>query len=168
MVKKDTCESLENLFFDNPLTSFRARTLARQVHITHPAITPYLAYLRTHGIILQNPDGSWKAKQGLLFSRLKKVRTIQRLYKTGLVDYLVQETTPRAIILFGSASKGEDIETSDIDIFVESAEKKLFLHKFDKLLHKKVNITFGSFERLTKQFKNSLINGTILYGGIEI
>ena len=39
----------------------------------------------------------------------KKVDIILRLSESGLIEYLTNNTTPNAIMLFGSASRGEDI-----------------------------------------------------------
>ena len=45
---------------------------------------------------------------------------------------------PDAIILFGSSSKGEDIKESDIDLYLQSEEKKISPDKFEKKLKRRI------------------------------
>ena len=76
---------------------------------------------------------------------------------------------PDAIILFGSAAKGEDLKESDIDLFVLAEEKKLDLQKYEKLLGRKINILAEeSFSKLSKELRNNIINGIILYGYLKV
>jgi len=73
------------------------------------------------------------------------------------------------IVLFGSASKGEDIKDSDIDLFLQCKEKKLDMKKYEKELKRKVNIFFSdNFNKLSKELKNNIINGVILYGYLKV
>jgi predicted nucleotidyltransferase len=76
---------------------------------------------------------------------------------------------PDSIILFGSASKGEDLKESDIDLFVLSNKEKLDLEKFEKKINRKINIMFSSnFSSLSKELKNNIINGVILGGYLKV
>ena len=74
---------------------------------------------------------------------------------------------PDGIILFGSYSKGEDIENSDIDIAIisEKYEKSLNLNKYSKSLGKEISIHI--YEDMNKETKKSVLNGIILRGFIE-
>ena len=78
-------------------------------------------------------------------------------------------TEPKKIILFGSSSIGEDIETSDIDIFIQAKEKKLNILKYEKLLNRSITLFFEeNFSRLNKELKNNILNGIILRGYIKV
>lgn len=67
--------------------------------------------------------------------------------------------------MFGSASKGDDLEESDIDLFVQAPEKKIKLAKYEKLLKRKISLFFEeNFSRLSKELKNNILNGNILKG----
>ncbi|MBI3190222.1 nucleotidyltransferase domain-containing protein [archaeon] len=87
----------------------------------------------------------------------------------NLADLLSETYFPKAIILFGSYSKGEDIETSDIDIVVVTKTKKnLDVEKFEKLLKRKIHlIVIDSTEKLDKNIEHKLMNGIIIYGDIS-
>ena len=60
------------------------------------------------------------------------------------------------------------MESSDIDLFVDAPQKPTDLSRFDRLLKRRVNLTFGKLDRLNKDFLNSVLNGVILYGGVEV
>ena len=44
--------------------------------------------------------------------------------------------------LFGSYSRGEDVEESDIDLFVEAKERNLDIRRFEKALGRKMQLHF--------------------------
>ena len=76
---------------------------------------------------------------------------------------------PDVIILFGSASKGEDIEGSDIDLYLQCEEKKLDLEKYEKELKRKINLFFEkNFNKLSEELKSNIINGDKLKGYLRV
>ncbi|MBU4308308.1 MAG: nucleotidyltransferase domain-containing protein [Nanoarchaeota archaeon] len=92
------------------------------------------------------------------------------LYESRLIDYLKKfYEEPKSIILFGSYSKGLDTEKSDIDICVITDKNDLpDLTIFEKKLNRKINIINSNINNMKKEFKNSLINGNVLEGYIEL
>ena len=75
---------------------------------------------------------------------------------------------PSVIILFGSASRGEDLKESDLDIFLECKETKLNAEKYEKELNRKINLFFGEFNKLSSELKNNILNGTVLKGYLKV
>ena len=93
----------------------------------------------------------------------------KRIKESGLLDYLDKECVPEVIILFGSASRGEDIKGSDIDLYLQCMEKKLDLNKFEKKLKRKINLFFGkNFDRLSEELKKNIINGGKIKGYLNV
>src|SRR3989338_10197492 len=101
---------------------------------------------------------------------LKRVENLKNLYISGLSDYLEKELAGSTVILFGSYSKGEDTNTSDIDMAViERKDKMLELEKYEKILNRRININFyDSWKKINENLKNSILNGIILHGGVEL
>jgi len=88
-----------------------------------------------------------------------------------LINYLIEEYNNPLIILFGSYSKGEDIEKSDIDLYIETTNnKKLRLNKFENTLNRKIHIfSFKSIDKVpNKDLSNNIINGIVLNGFLEV
>ena len=73
-------------------------------------------------------------------------------------------------MLFGSYSKGEDVEDSDIDLYIESQMKgKIELKQFEKKLNRRIQIfTYPSISVIrNKNLANNIINGITLHGFVE-
>ena len=98
------------------------------------------------------------------------MENLKNLYTSGLSDYLEKELAGSTVILFGSYSKGEDTNTSDIDIAViERKDKMLELEKYEKILNRKINVNFyDSWKKIHENLKNNILNGIILHGGVEL
>ena len=100
---------------------------------------------------------------------LKRVENLKNLYLVGFSNFLEEELAGATIILFGSFSKGEDTNNSDIDIAViERKEKMLDLEGYEKKLYRKINVNFYDSWRIHKHLKNNILNGILLHGSIEL
>ena len=107
----------------------------------------------------------------LMVDQEKKLFNIKNLYSCRLIDFLAEELSNPPIIVFGSYSKGEDLENSDIDLYVETPSKKeINLNKFENLLKRKIQVFRYKNIREIKNIHlaNNLINGIILNGFIEV
>jgi len=106
--------------------------------------------------------------EGEYYKKLKKINNLKEIIEGKLVEKIEDEFMPKSIVLFGSYSKGEDIESSDIDIFVESEGSEIDLKKFENKLFRKVNLYFGNLKKLNKNLKENILNGIVLEGFIEL
>lgn len=173
-IKNNKLKILE-VFFDNPLEKFHLREISRKTNIAVTSVKKYLGELLEEGLIIRIEKGiypSFKSSReddNGKFRFYKKLNMIERIESSGLLNYLEDKTYPESIVLFGSSSRGEDIENSDIDLFIESTEKKLDLSKFEKKLNREINLFFEkNFKRLNKGLKNNILNGIILRGYLEV
>lgn len=137
-----------------------------------PSIINHVKQLESDGYIRKEEGGiysSFVANKTDSFKMYKKNDILLRLDESGLVEYLDEQLSPNAIVLFGSASRGEDIETSDIDIFILAKEKELNLKKFETKLKRKVKLFFeDKIEDVPKELLNNLVNGIVLKGYMRI
>ena len=101
---------------------------------------------------------------------LKRVENLKNLYRSGLADHLESELPGGTIILFGSYSRGEDTDSSDIDIAViERKEKTLQLEKYETILNRKITVNFySSWKDIHKHLRNNILNGIILHGSVDL
>lgn len=167
------------VFFVYPITFFTVREISRLRNITHPTVITCLQKLHHLGltakVLQKNKTGIgntllWKANTSAeIYKIYKKVHNLKQLYFSSLIEKIAFETAPNAIVLFGSYAKGEDMEQSDIDLFVISREKDISLKSYEKKLHRKINLTFEpNLQSLNKEFLNNIINGIVLYGYLEV
>jgi predicted nucleotidyltransferase len=173
MIQKYNRYKILREFFNYPRKDFQIREVCRKTKLTIPAVTNHLKGLLSEELILKEKKGiypSFKAnRENESFKIYKKFDIALRIKQTGLLDYLYDSCTPNTIILFGSASKGEDIEESDIDLFLQAKEKKLVLEKYEKSLNRKISLFFEEhIQKLNNELKNNLLNGVILRGYIKI
>jgi predicted nucleotidyltransferase len=90
------------------------------------------------------------------------------LQNSGLIYLLEKELMPKSIVLFGSYFRGEDVEDSDIDLFVESKRREMDLGKFENILKRKIQLHFSEkFKDYPPELKNSIINGIVLEGYLK-
>ena len=113
--------------------------------------------------------------ENLYYKEYKKIYNRFKLIESGLLDFLKKEFSLPTIILFGSYERGEDNENSDVDIFILTETKKdINLENYEKKIKKRIQLQIMAKNEFLKAKKdnpdliNSIINGTILNGFIEV
>ncbi len=160
-------------FFDFPRKRFQMRELSRRVKLAQVSVISHLKALVKEELIIKEKEGlypSYRAhREAEHFKLLKKQNMQWRIYQSGLVEYLDQKLKPTCMVLFGSAARGEDTEESDLDLFVQAEERSLNLEKYEVVIRRKINILFEvDFAQLSKELRNNLINGIVLYGYLKV
>ena len=160
-------------FFDYPKKDFQMRELSRRINLAQISVINHLKGLIKENLIIKENKSiypSFRANtDNELFKLLKKQNLILRINQIGLINVLDDKIKPDSIILFGSASRGEDNENSDIDLFIQAKEINLNLEKFEKLLNRKINLFFEfNIKNLDKELLNNIINGERLYGYLKV
>lgn len=176
MLQKSTLEKTLQVFFINPTKKFSLKELSEKIGIAHTSIKRELSTLSREKLISIDLEVKGKRKFPLYFANLsEKFLYLKKLYNelelknSNLVEFLSKKFAPNSIILFGSYSRGEDSEESDIDLFVESKFEGVDLRKYEKILQRKINLLFKEDINLfKKEILNNLLNGTILYGTIRL
>jgi predicted nucleotidyltransferase len=173
MLQKYSKYNVLQEFFDSPRKNFQMRAISRIIKLAQPSVSNYLKELTKEKLILKQKTGLYPIyianRENELFKLYKKLNLIQRIQTSGLLSHVYDSCIPDCIILFGSASIGEDIEESDIDLFIQSRTEKINLTKFEKKLKRKINLFFEEdFVKLSKELKNNILNGIILRGYIKV
>ncbi len=171
MLEKNNTHKLLEMFFDSPTREFHIRELSRITKISAPTILLAVKELEKHRLLTVHKKGNLKivkASSTTAFYRSKRVRNMEKIYESGIIDYLINEyENPKAIILFGSFSRGDDIGTSDVDIAVlTTMRKELDLKSFEKSLVRKISVHEVDIKKISKEFYNNLINGILMEGAI--
>ncbi|MFH0752280.1 MAG: nucleotidyltransferase domain-containing protein [archaeon] len=176
MLQKYSIWKVAGIFFQEPTKEHGLLEICRKTKIAHTSVKNHLKNLKTIKIISEHTEkkGSrlypiYKAEQNnKTFRDYKKIYNLSELITSGLINHLNDTLTPKAITLFGSYQRGEDIEDSDIDIFIETKKTEINTEKFEKLLKRKIQLHFKeNFKKYPKDLKNNILNGTILEGYLE-
>jgi len=170
---KNNIYRILELFIEFPNKDFSARGIARKLKLSHATVLNYIGDLMKLGLINKKEDTLYPTyyanAESQKYKFYKKDYIIFKITESGLVEYLQKHTLASSIVLFGSCAKGIFTENSDIDIFVESKEQKLDLKKYEKILNRKINILFeANLNNLSKELRNNIANGFVLYGLIKI
>jgi len=173
MITKSIKNRLVDYFFKYPTTKLRVRQIEREVKVPLPSVIRYTKELESERILKSEIIAGVKLysadRTSKIFLNEKRLFNISLLFKSGLIDLLVNELSNPTIIVFGSFAKGEDIERSDIDIYIESTKKIKNLTNFEKKLER--NIQIFQYKKINeiknKELANNIINGIVLNGFLE-
>lgn len=176
MIRKNIKRKIEEYFFVNPTARCRVRQLEKELGLPLPSIIRYCKELKNEGILKTVKTGNvvfyTADRSSRNFLLEKRLYNIKSLYESGLVDFLIKESSNPAIIVFGSYARGEDIETSDIDLYVETPSKNEIKtpRSYGKTLKRRIQLFVhkNAGEIKSKELANNILNGTVLNGFVEV
>ncbi|MBI5392464.1 nucleotidyltransferase domain-containing protein [Candidatus Woesearchaeota archaeon] len=174
-------EKILKEFFEDTYKSFHIRLLARLTKLNPNTIITITDELAKEGLIKKekqkdSPLIKIKANtEDKLFKLKKKFYNIEKLYSSGIIDFLNEKLDYPTIILFGSYAKAENKKESDIDLFILATSKKeLQLKPFEEKLHAEIQLfyytkqEFNTIKNKNKELINNIINGYRFEGFIEV
>lgn len=177
MIQKSSIQRVAELFFKEPSKKHYLKEISRKLGIAHTSVKNNLNKLKSENFIIEYIEikgerkfPTYKANFNNIGYRTNKIKTnIALIIESELVKYLVDNIMPKSIILFGSYLRGEDIEESDIDIFIEGKKENIRLDKFENILGRKIQLHFkDNFKKYPKELKNNIANGFVLYGYLKV
>ena len=175
MKRKDIKKAISEYFFVNPTAKLRVREIERTLKLPLPSVIRYCKELEKESILTIIRIGNIsfytanRASEKYLLE--KKLCNIKSIYESGLIEYLKQELSNPAIVLFGSFARGEDTEESDIDLYIETpSKKKVTLDKFKKILKRSIQIfQHKNINELSNpNLANNIVNGITLNNYVEV
>ena len=87
------------------------------------------------------------------------------------MDHLKKELSNPAVVVFGSYSRGEDVEDSDIDLYIETPSKRRpSVEMFKKMLERDIQIFQHKNIReiANPGLANNIVNGVTLNSHMEV
>ncbi len=175
MKSKSIKEKIKEYFFINPTIKLRVRQIEREVKVPLHSAIRYTKELENEGILKMEDIANIRIYAGDRISKdflyEKRLFNIQKLYISGLIEFLTEELSNPTIVVFGSYARGEDTEESDIDLYIETATKKSVNGgKFETVL--KRNIQLFQYKNIhaveNRELANNIINGIVLNGFMEV
>ncbi|MBI3034164.1 nucleotidyltransferase domain-containing protein [Candidatus Woesearchaeota archaeon] len=166
--------SILGLFFKDPDGVFHIREIARLTDLHPNTVLKEVKKLVNRGFLIRKKTKiavEVKAnRENELFYFHKRLNNIEKLYESGLINYLYDAyNSPEAIILFGSYSRGEDTMRSDIDLAIVT-KKSLDLEfgRYEKALKRKIQIFEIKIETTNKNLLTNVANGIVLKGYLNL
>ncbi|MEK6960676.1 MAG: nucleotidyltransferase domain-containing protein [Nanoarchaeota archaeon] len=176
----DAYGKVQHIFFDFPTKEFGLNDLCALAKISKTSANLAVAQLVKEGFLKVETIGRlWRIScdQSHPYNRERKIPYhLSLVYSSGILD-AVHKAVPgaRSISLFGSIRKGDDIESSDIDIAVEVLSDKVpqivELGTINKLGYRKdipVNLHIFSRNNIPLNLFANIANGIVLEGFLEV
>jgi len=159
-------------FFEDCYRRINVREYSRLIRISPPTASKILSKLNKEGLLLLEKDRNYifyyANKNDRIFIDLSRIYWKVKL--NALINFLDKNLTNPTIILFGSLSKAETKNDSDIDICALGHKKELNLKNFENLLKRKIQLFFfSSIEDIkNKELLNNILNGYIIWGRLKL
>ncbi|HIH59521.1 MAG TPA: nucleotidyltransferase domain-containing protein [Nanoarchaeota archaeon] len=174
MKRKNIKESIKEYFFQYPTLRLRVREAERELHLPLPSIIRYFKELEKENILkkekISNIHTFAADRTSHIFLLEKRLFNIKQMFDSGIIEYLIREYSNPTIVLFGSYGRGEDVESSDIDLYIQTPSKRdIKLDKFEKILKRKIQIfAHKNIKEISNpHLANNIINGITLHGFVE-
>lgn len=159
-------------FFEDCYRRINVREYSRLTKISPPTASKMLLEFSKEGLLLIEKDRNYifyyANKSSKTFLELSRMYWRFRLKE--LISFLNQNLTNPSIILFGSLSKAEVKEDSDIDLCIIGHKKELNLKSFENVLKRKIQLFFFSSIKDIKnrELANNIINGYVMEGRLKL
>jgi len=176
----DAYGKVQHLFFDFPTKEFSLNDLCALAKISKTSANLAVTQLAKEGFLkLETIGRLWRIScdQSHPYNRERKIPYhLALIYSSGILD-AVHKAVPgaRSISLFGSIRKGDDIESSDIDIAVEILSDKgpemIELGTVPRFGYRKdvpVNLHVFSRNNIPLNLFANIANGIVLEGFLEV
>ena len=157
-----------SVFFEDCYREISVREYARMIRITPPTASKTLKEFSKEGLL------KMREERGFIFFMANResqvLRDLSRVYwrikLEKFVEYIRDTIHPDSVVLFGSLSKLEVTDKSDIDISIFGGFKKdVDIKKFEKNTGREIQIfRFESLDKVNKELKINIMRGVILQG----
>jgi len=161
-------------FLEEPSREFNVREIARILKIAPATASKQLEDLKKKNLLKGRVHRTFKFYsadlENELFRDIKIFYNIRKIKESRLIEELNKFYLKPTIILFGSASRGLDIESSDLDIVVISEKTTQFkTENYEKKLNRIVQLFIV---KNLKDLKNehlikNVSNGIVIQGEIK-
>lgn len=162
-------EEVLEFFCMNPTKKYSVSEVSEELSYSKPSISSKFDDLNDKGVLDLVEERNSKLAS---FNRgentdLKQLVNLDRLHTSDLIKEIVEDYKyPETIILFGSYSKGEDTEQSDIDIAVITSEN--LDKEYGKIMGREISVTEFKPDEIPENMLETLANGIILHGYLNI
>lgn len=176
MIKNLTNSAKEVLeyFFKHPTEEIHVRGIEEEIDMPYSSARKALVELEDRGLLNKREESKmtfFKARhENEDFQESKRIYNLRKIFESNLVDELEREYRPDAVVLFGSFLMGNDREESDIDIaVVNGREISIELGPFEDEFNREIQIVeVKNPKEEDVEFKNTLANGLVLTGQLEV
>lgn len=158
-------------FFEDCYRRINVREYAKLMNMSPPTASKVLDSYYSESLLLKerfrNYIMFYANKDSKQFTDLSRIYWSIKL--KDIIDVMEKSLAAPTIVLFGSLSKAEAKDDSDIDLAIFTYKKTLDLSSSEKNLKRKIELFwFASLKDIkNKELANNIINGYILKGHLS-
>ncbi len=191
--RKTSGDKIASVFYLDPYREFTLTEVSKLAGVSKSMTSIILKEMEEAEFITIEELGKklWRVKANFGsrdFRNWKIINSLEQIFASPIVGFLVDKLNPKTVILFGSFRWGEDRKGSDIDIAVEMIEKTELktmslsrladqkkehgfakeIRDFENEIERNVQIHAFSKENIDNNLFNNIANGIVLYGFLEV
>ena len=152
------------------------RGIAKNLGESHSTVLRKLNNLKKENVVDSKVEGKNKkfflknniiSKNYIKKAELQKLSTLLRKYPelSVLFEEILRRTDEKLIVLFGSYAKGLAKKDSDVDLYIETKDRKV--KKAIEDIHSKISVKIGTFDTKSPLIKE-IIKDHVIIRGIEV
>lgn len=152
------------------------RGIAKNLGESHSTVLRKLNNLKKENVVDSKIEGKNKkfflknniiSKNYIKKAELQKLSTLLRKYPelSVLFEEILRRTDEKLIVLFGSYAKGLAKKDSDVDLYIETKDRKV--KKAIEDIHSKISVKIGTFDTKSPLIKE-IIKDHVIIRGIEV
>lgn len=169
-------EKIVELFFEHPTREWHFEEILKEAKITRSKADRWLKKFIKKSFIKRIKE---KSKMPYYISNYsspeykneKRLFALNKLHHSGLLNHLSSLQKAETIILFGSFSRSDWYNNSDIDLFIYGEPDGLKIADYEIKLHKDIQLFIcrnrEELAKLGTGLTTNIIKGTILKGNLN-
>jgi len=169
MVYKCNYLKVLEVFFIEPTTIHFIKGISKRINLAPVSVKKYITELLQEKLVKRKES---KPFSGFIANRESEdfifYKRIYNLYTLkDLTEFIVSSYYPKLLVVYGSYARGEDVETSDIDLLIlTKVRKELDLRRFENKLRRSIHLVIvDDLNKLDGKLLKKVQNGIVLYGG---
>ncbi len=162
------------LFFNTP-KHWHFDELLEKSGISRPRLVEWLKKLAKEGIIIKvKPRGKMpyyvSITKSKAFQHKKRLFALKKMTESGLLNHLASLKKAKVVVIFGSFSRADWYDASDIDIFIYGDDSDFKQGKYELRLKRDIQVHNAKDKEDLKRIDKMLpyiISGDFIKGSIE-
>lgn len=169
-------EKVLELFFENPTKEWHFEEIVNESKIARSKTNGWLKKFIKNKLIkrIKKKDkmpyyiGNYNSPE---YKSKKRIFALNKLHKSGLLNRLYSLQKAETVILFGSFSRSDWYENSDIDIFIYGNPAGLKIVDYELKLHRDIQLFIcqnkKELSKLGKGLIRNIIKGDLIKGDLN-
>ncbi len=164
------------LFFNLPTKHWHFEEIVKEARIARSKADSWLKKLVKEKIIKKIKIksrmpyylGNYESSE---YKSRKRLYAWYKLYESGLLNHLYSLKKAKAVILFGSFSRSDWYQNSDIDLFIYGNPQGLKIADYELKLHREIQLfickNYQELSKLGPGLIRNIIKGSLITGNLD-